>query len=72
MKQAGHRFYAYPCDGRLKSCVACVIASWPTSVSRDAGQQCRHHPRHDVQENGQGELDAVIRTNLDSCFSFAG
>jgi acetoacetyl-CoA reductase len=34
-----------------------------------AGQQRRHHARHDVQENGQGELGRGAKTNLDSCFN---
>ena len=58
MKQQGYNFRAYPCD----------VADWDSAAAlreegergsrsrRRARQQRGHHARHDVQENGQGEL----------------
>ena len=71
MKKAGYRFHAYPCDVTdWDSCVACVA-----QVVKDVGPV-------DVLVNNAGitkdttfkkmdkvNWDAVMRTNLDSCFN---
>ncbi len=71
MKKLGHDFHAYPCDVvDWDSCVACV-----GNVTKDVGPV-------DVLVNNAGitrdmtfkrmdkaNWDAVIRTNLDSCFN---
>ncbi|HXL83658.1 MAG TPA: SDR family NAD(P)-dependent oxidoreductase, partial [Casimicrobiaceae bacterium] len=71
MKKAGYKFHAYPCDVvDWDSCVACVA-----QVVKDVGAV-------DVLVNNAGitrdmtfkkmdkaNWDAVIRTNLDSCFN---
>ena len=71
MKKAGFKFHAYPCDVvDWDSCVACVA-----QVAKDVGAV-------DVLVNNAGitrdmtfkkmdkaNWDAVIRTNLDSCFN---
>jgi acetoacetyl-CoA reductase len=71
MKKQGHEFHAYPCDVvDWDSCIACVA-----NVVKDVGQV-------DVLVNNAGitrdmtfkrmdkaNWDAVIRTNLDSCFN---
>jgi acetoacetyl-CoA reductase len=71
MKKHGHDFHAYPCDViDWDSCVACVA-----NVTKDVGPV-------DVLVNNAGitrdttfkkmdkaNWDAVIRTNLDSCFN---
>jgi len=71
MKKQGHDFHAYPCDVvDWDSCVACV-----GNVMKDVGHV-------DVLVNNAGitrdmtfkkmdkaNWDAVIRTNLDSCFN---
>jgi acetoacetyl-CoA reductase len=71
MKKQGHDFHAYPCDVvDWDSCVACVA-----NVMKDVGPV-------DVLVNNAGitrdmtfkrmdkaNWDAVIRTNLDSCFN---
>ena len=71
MKKQGYRFHAYPCDVvDWASCVACVA-----QVVKDVGPV-------DVLVNNAGitrdmtfkkmdkaNWDAVIRTNLDSCFN---
>ena len=47
-----------PCDvADFDSCAACVAQGRGRGrPDRRAGQQRRHHARHDVQEDGQGEL----------------
>jgi acetoacetyl-CoA reductase len=71
MKKQGHDFHAYPCDVvDWDSCVACVA-----NIMKDVGPV-------DVLVNNAGitrdmtfkrmdkaNWDAVIRTNLDSCFN---
>ena len=73
MKKQGHEFHAYPCDVTdWASCVACV-----GQVSKDVGPV-------DVLVNNAGitrdmtfkkmdknSWDAVIKTNLDSCFNMS-
>jgi acetoacetyl-CoA reductase len=65
----GYAILAVPCDvADFASCgraVAEVRRSW---AGRRAEQR-RHHARHDLQEDGQGQLGRGLRTNLDSLFN---
>ena len=58
MKEQGFHFHAYPCDVTdWDSCHACIAqVTHDLGTGRRAGEQRRHHPRHDVQENGQDQL----------------
>ena len=52
----------------IRAVEAVAEAQGRARPDRRAGQQRRHHARHDVQEDGQASnWDAVIETNLDSC-----
>ena len=64
MNKMGYGFRAYPCDvADFDSCAACVRAGGEGSrPDRRAGQQRRHHARHDVQEDGPSvNWDAVMQ-----------
>ena len=54
MKQQGYDFQAVPVDvADFDSCQKAVAQiSQRRRPGRHAGQQRRHHPRHDVPENG--------------------
>ena len=71
MKQAGHRFYAYPCDVvDWESCVACVAR-----VVSDVGPVDVLVNNAGITRDGQfrkmskSDWDAVIDTNLNSLFN---
>ena len=71
MKQAGHRFYAYPCDVvDWESCVACVarvVADvGPVDVLVNKAGITRDMT---FKKMGKVDWDAVIDTNLDSVFN---
>jgi acetoacetyl-CoA reductase len=71
MMAQGLHFHAYPCDvADFEVCRGTEAkVSEEVGPGRHARQQRRHHARHDVQEDGQGDWDAVMKTNLDSCFN---
>ena len=57
MKAQGYVFHAYPCDvAELQVLVACVKKVTDDVRGRRAGEQRGDHARHDVQEDGQGQL----------------
>jgi acetoacetyl-CoA reductase len=48
------------------SCDACIERDAGSRAGGCAGEQCGHHPRHDVQKMDKVNWDAVMHANLDS------